>query len=72
MKNYIEAETAYPVCPKCEMELEDVEMNDYEIDDIWVYCYYLGTCPHCKRDFKWTEQHKWDERFYDFEEVSGG
>lgn len=70
MRDYIEAETAYPVCPECEMVLEDVTLNDYELDDMWAYLYQIGTCPYCKRRYKWTEHYKWNERFYDFKEVS--
>ena len=72
MRDCIKAETAYPVCLYCEMELKDVVMNDYELDDVWAYFYYIGTCSYCKRKYKWSEQYKWDEKFYGLEEVSKG
>ena len=59
----------YPVCPYCDMEVDDVETRFYEFCDEYVFMYRRGTCPFCKRDYKWMERYTWNAKFYDVEEV---
>lgn len=70
MKDYIEADSCYyPVCPYCELEIDETGNPTYEQDDYFVYMYRYGKCYNCGRKYEWTEQYKWDEKFYNIEEV---
>lgn len=69
--SHINATTAYPLCPYCDIEVEDIDTLDYELTDEIAIFKRVGTCPYCKRDFKWDEIYKWNAKFYDLKEVSG-
>lgn len=66
----INATTAYPLCPYCDIEVEDIDTLDYELTDEIAILKHTGTCPRYKRDFKWNEIYKWDAKFHDLEEIS--
>lgn len=69
MKDYIEADSCYyPICPYCEIEVEETDNPTYETEDILVYIYRRGKCPTCRRKYTWSETYKWDEKFYDVRE----
>lgn len=70
MRDCIEAESTYPVCPYCEMEVEETNEPTYETEDVFVYMYRHGKCPTCRRRYTWTEIYQWDEKFYNLKEVS--
>lgn len=65
----INATTAYPLCPYCDVELEDIETPYYDLPDEIATFQRVGTCPHCKCSFEWTEVYKWDAKFHDFKEI---
>ncbi len=67
----IDATTAYPLCPYCDIEVEDIETPYYELTDEIAIFQRVGTCPYCKRSFDWNEIYEWDARFHDFGEISG-
>ena len=69
MRTEMNAETALPVCPCCQIEIEDDNSPIYETEDVYLYMYRSGTCPWCKRVYKWTETYEWNQKFYDFQEV---
>ena len=58
----------YPVCPYCELEIEETENPSYETEDMFVYMYRHGKCFQCGRRYAWQEIYKWDETFYDIQE----
>ena len=66
----INATTAYPLCPYCDVELENIETNWHDFVDEIVYFQRSGRCPVCQRDFKWVEDYKWDAKFHNLEEIS--
>ena len=65
----INATTAYPLCPYCDVEVEDIETPYYDLPDEIATFRRVGTCPYCKRSFEWTEVYKWDAKFHDLEEI---
>ena len=66
----INATTAYPLCPYCDIELDDIDTSNYELTDEIAIFQRIGTCPYCKRDFKWDEIYKWNAIFYDLKEIN--
>ena len=66
----IDATTAYPLCPYCDIEVEDIETPYYELTDEIAIFQRVGMFPCCKRYFKWDEIYKWDIKFHDLEEIS--
>lgn len=65
----INATTAYPLCPYCDIEVEDIETPYYDLTDEIAIFKRVGTCPHCKCSFEWTEVYKWDVKFHDLKEI---
>lgn len=66
----INTTTAYPLCPYCDIEVEDIETPYYEFTDEIVTFQRVGMCPHCKCYFEWAEIYKWDAKFYDLKEMN--
>ena len=57
-------------CPHCNEPLENVETTD--TDYWWGHTYYdfcVGECPHCGKQFRWTEVYEFTE-VRDIEEVT--
>ena len=59
-----------PMCPYCHVEIDEVDMTDFENHDCQVDLYYIGNCHKCHRIFKWCETYTWTEEFNEFEEIT--
>ena len=46
-------------CPKCNKELEVLDMYDVEHDDDWCTEYLVGECPECGTEYRWERNFKY-------------
>ena len=42
-----------PLCPCCNVELEEDDTYDMEYDTEGIILYQLGHCPKCNREYQW-------------------
>lgn len=58
----------YAKCPKCNEYLEAEDC--YDTDNLYdkFYCFYIGNCPNCKKQYRWLSIYKLDYS-YNIQEI---
>lgn len=71
MKENIKPERAIIMieCPHCDEPLENIEAIDTQFWGNTYYDFCVGECPHCGKQFRWTEVYEFTE-VRDIEEVT--
>ena len=46
------------ICPKCNYELDVLDMYDVEHGNDWHVEYLVGECPICKKEYQWERNSK--------------
>lgn len=46
------------LCPKCNHELEVLDMYDVEHGEEWCVEQFIGVCPTCQKEFQWERNFK--------------
>ena len=45
----------FPHCPHCDIELSKIDSVDWAHEDDICWVDYIGECPTCKRQYRWTQ-----------------